>query len=286
MASGDEMQIYRKEIGKYPLLSADEEKDLATKIKLGDRQALEQLIKCNLRLVLTVAGRYTGAMQQSASISFDDLIQEGNIGLMKAAQNFDAERGVRFAAYAAVAIKNQIITTFQNQWQNIRLPVRVVDTLSKSNKAADKLRQILSRQPTEQEIANFMGLPTKKIARLYRLKFMTEDDNFIENDKTKNTVLDNTADPNAVSTEDEALNNVIYESLTSQMKTALKEKEQFVLRERLRYNANGEQKTLQEVGADIGKTRQWVQKLEKRAHRKLRILNLGPEEAAAKERQL
>jgi RNA polymerase primary sigma factor len=275
------LDIYQAQIGKYPRLSIDEEKVLAEKIKSGDIQARQRLINCNLRLVFIVARRYEGLLQNFTGISFEDLIQEGNLGLLKAAEQFDGQRNVHFGTYAVAAIKRRIFRTLKTQSRNIRLPDYVTNELIQCNLITDELCQKLSRQPTAEEIAEIMGVSKDKVIMLQNVAQTYNDDNIVmdsDDESAVITFLDTFKDPNAVSIDDKVIDKITRENLTEQINTLLKPSEQRVIKERLGYNNEGAGKTLEEIGEiNMGFTRERARQLEKIAVTKLRNFNLKKE---------
>lgn len=153
----DSVQIYIQQVSQIPLLTAEEEKELAEKIAVGDPIAKSKLVEHNLRLVISLAKRYTGC-----GIPFLDLVQEGNLGLMQAAEKFDADRGCRFSTYATWWVRQAINKTLNQNSRAIRLPANVIDLMSKIKKASSEIAQELGRFPTEAEIANHLGVEVEK----------------------------------------------------------------------------------------------------------------------------
>jgi RNA polymerase primary sigma factor len=155
------LQVYLKEIGNGKLLSREEERDLALKIKQGDEEARSKMIRANLKLVVKIAMEYA-----NYGLAVEDLISEGNIGLMKAVERFDGTRGVKFCTYASWWIKQGVKRALANQSKTIRLPVHIVDKLAKIRRATTRLQEILGREPTDDEISEEMGIPSHKISEL------------------------------------------------------------------------------------------------------------------------
>jgi RNA polymerase primary sigma factor len=269
-----ELKIYKDDIGKYPLLSADEEKELAVKIKSGDQQALQRLINCNLRLVFTIAGQYAGTVQKSTGISLEDLIQEGNIGLMTAAEKFDGAFGTRFSTYASQPIKQRIRKALGQQQQNIRMSNRFVDGIKKCNKATDELCQKFYRRPTMQEIADFTGIPAEKVEILQTRSAMFNDDNTPIDDEERFSVLDTVADERLASVEEEVENVFLRKNLFAQINKLLGNRERRVMAERYGYNEEKISKTYKEIGDDIHMSLETVRKDEKNAIKKLQKFNI------------
>ena len=161
---GDSVKMYLKDIGRVPLLSGDEEKDIARRVAEGDTVAKERLIVANLRLVVSIAKRYTGR-----GMSFLDLIQEGNLGLMKAVEKFDCEKGFKFSTYATWWIRQAITRSIADQARTIRIPVHMVETINKLTKVQRSLLQKLGREPSTAEVAAEMGIPESKVIEIQQV---------------------------------------------------------------------------------------------------------------------
>lgn len=271
-AVNDPVKMYLKDIGKVPLLSGPEEIELASKMAQGDEKAKEKLCEANLRLVVSVAKRHVGRNALGkASLSFLDLIQEGNMGLMKAVEKFDPSRGFRFSTYATWWIKQAISRAKADQARMIRLPVHMVETISKVSKVEKTLQQELNRDPTPEEIANVMGITAQ---RVMEIKIMAQDPvsgHQPYNDKDESTWFDVYVDPESVSpykhTEQEMLRVQLLEIINS-----LTPREQSVVR--LRYGLDdGKPRTLEEVGKKFNVTRERIRQIEAKALRKLRHPN-------------
>jgi RNA polymerase primary sigma factor len=260
----DATQQYLKEINKYPLLTPEEEKELAKRAAEGDEEARERLIKSNLRLVVSVAKKYIG---RSKGLTFLDLIQEGNTGLIKAVDKFDWKRGLKFSTFATWWIRQAISRALSDQARTIRLPVHIIETLYKLNKARKKLISILDREPTVEELAGETGLPTEKVQRL--LKYVPNpvslETPIGEGDSLLRELLPDTSQisPEKVG----ALAN-----LREQLKKAIQDlspKEKNIIS--LRYGIeDGIMHTLEEIGKMYGITRERVRQIEIKALEKLK----------------
>lgn len=260
----DSAKIYMRQIHTIPLLSPEQELYLAKKIKDGDPTAKDKLIESNLRLVASIARKYIG----KSSLSFLDLVQEGNIGLTKAVDKYDYTKGYKFSTYATYWIKQAISRAIADQSRTIRTPVHVVEALSKINKARTDLSQSLGREPSLDEISKETGIPIDKIS-LYTSaaknplsidKPLTEDD---EADMT-----DILPDNNQLTPAQIVAKNTIKESVFDVLDT-LSQREKRVIT--LRYGLeDGVGKTLDDIGKDIGVTRERVRQIEAAAMRKLR----------------
>jgi RNA polymerase primary sigma factor len=260
----DATQRYLSEISKYPLLSPEEEKKLAKKAAKGDLEARERLIKSNLRLVVSVAKKYLG---RSRGLTFLDLIQEGNAGLIKAVDRFDWRRGFKFSTFATWWIRQAISRALSDQARTIRLPVHVVETLYKLNKARKKLATILDREPTPEELAAETNLPVQKVQRL--LKYVPDtislETPIGEGESLLKELIPDTSEMTPEKTA--ALAN-----LREQLKKAIQSlspKERQVIS--LRYGLeNGIMYTLEEIGKIFGITRERVRQIEIKALEKLK----------------
>lgn len=260
----DSVKIYMREIGAIPLLSWDEEKALGERIMAGDESAKNELVEHNLRLVISVARKYIG----HAGMTFMDLVQEGNIGLIKAADKFDPSKGYKFSTYATWWIRQTVSRAVQEQSRTIRIPVHMVETASKMHKAIRKLTQELEREPQVEEIAAEMGVSVDKIKFLFEAnRDPLSLDNRV-NDEDDATVGDLVADHSA---EIPGM-SIIKEDNKRQVIAILdtlseREKEVMVMRFGLEDDTP---KTLEEIGTHFGVTRERIRQIESKALRKLR----------------
>lgn len=260
----DATQQYLKEISKYPLLKPEEEKELAKKAAKGDEEARERLIKSNLRLVISVAKRYIG---RSKGLTFLDLIQEGNTGLIKAVDKFDWKRGLKFSTFATWWIRQAISRALSDQARTIRLPVHIIETLYKLNKARKKIMSILDREPTVEELAGETGLPTEKVQKL--LKYVPNpvslETPIGEGDSLLKELL-----PDTSQVSPEKVGALV--NLREQLKKAIQDlnpKERNIIS--LRYGLeDGIMHTLEEIGKMYGITRERVRQIEIKALEKLK----------------
>jgi RNA polymerase primary sigma factor len=260
----DTTQKYLSEISKYPLLTFEEEKRLAKKVAQGDSEARERLIKSNLRLVVSVAKKYIG---RSKGLTFLDLIQEGNAGLIKAVDRFDWRRGFKFSTFATWWIRQAISRALSDQARTIRLPVHIVETLYKLNKAKKKLAAILDREPTPEELAAETGLSVEKVQRL--LKYVPDtislETPIGEGESLLKELIPDTSELTPEKTA--ALAN-LREKLKQAIQ-ALSPKERRVIS--LRYGLeDGTIYTLEEIGKIFGITRERVRQIEIKALEKLK----------------
>lgn len=261
----DATQKYLTEIGKYPLLSPEEERKLAKKAAKGDMEARERLIKSNLRLVVSIAKKYIG---RSKGLTLLDLIQEGNIGLAKAVDKFDWRRGFKFSTFATWWIRQAISRALSDQARTIRLPVHVVETLYKLNKAKKKLSAILDREPTPEELAAEMNLPTEKVQKL--LKYVPDTISLESpvGEGGESLLKELIPDTSTTSPEKLAASAALREELKKAIQS-LSPKERRVIS--LRYGLeDGIMHTLEEIGKIYGITRERVRQIEINALEKLK----------------
>lgn len=261
--STDSVKVYLNAIGNFPLLTAEQEKEIAKRVSEGDEEAKELLTNSNLRLVVSIAKKYVGH-----GLNLQDLIQEGNIGLMRAVEKFDYTKGFRFSTYATWWIKQAIVRAINNQSRDIRIPVHLNEQIVKINRAERELLQKLDREPTEEEIASKVGNITPERVREIRslnvdtvsLETPTGDD---ENSTLSDFVPDNrTIDPV------EYTNNQYLKKEVNEILKELPERDQMILKMRFGL-IDGTPKTLQEVGDVYNVTRERVRQLEQNALRKL-----------------
>lgn len=253
---------YLQEIGREELLTVDEEVELAQRIRKGDRKALEKLTRANLRFVVSVAKQY-----QNQGLTLPDLINEGNVGLIKAAEKFDETRGFKFISYAVWWIRQSILQAIAEQSRIVRLPLNQVGSVNKINKALNKFEQENERRPSLEEIAEKVDLPQEKIDDAMKVsgKHVSMDAPF--NDNEDNSLLDVLVNNDSPSAD----NTLVQESLRSEINTALQ-----VLNERERnvveafYGINQPEMTLEEIGKKYGLTRERVRQIKEKALRRLR----------------
>ena len=264
--SYDSIQIYLKEIGQYPLIAAAEEKELARRIQAGDLEAKNLLARANLRLVVSIAKKYVG---RSSDLTLLDLIQEGNLGLFKAVEKFDWTKGYKFSTYATWWIRQSITRALADQSRTIRIPVHMVETISKYKQVYRRLAQDLGRDPLAEEIATEMGIEVEKIHVIENISQDTVSlEQPIGDDDEKSTRGEFIADDKILRPDQEASNRI----LTDQIRSVLDElspKECKILE--MRYGlADGVQHTLEEVGTEFGVTRERIRQIEAKVHEKLR----------------
>ena len=256
---------YRQEIGREELIGVDEEVELAQRIRKGDQKALEKLTKANLRFVVSVAKQY-----QNQGLSLPDLINEGNLGLIKAAEKFDETRGFKFISYAVWWIRQSILQALAEQSRIVRLPLNQVGSLNKINKALQKFEQDHERMPSPDELAEILDIPRDKIADTLRVsgRHVSVDAPFVDGeDNSLLDVLVNNDSPNA----DRGLVN---ESLNKEIERALStltERERDIVKDF--FGIGTQEMTLEEIGEKFGLTRERVRQIKEKAIRRLRHSN-------------
>ena len=261
--TGDHVKLYLKDIGKYPLLSLEKEIELAKRMSEGDEQAKQELSQANLRLVVSIAKKYVGRGMQ-----FLDLIQEGNLGLMKAVEKFDYHRGYKFSTYATWWIRQAITRAIADQARTIRIPVHMVETIHKQARITRLLLQELGRDPLPSEIAERMGIPESRVIEIQKI---AQDPVSLETpvgEEDDSHLGDFIQDDNAKSPGDIVTTSMLREQLASVLST-LTPREQRVLI--LRYGLeDGKPRTLEDVGKVFVVTRERIRQIEAKALRKLR----------------
>ncbi len=259
----DPVRMYLKEIGKVPLLSAEEEIELAKKMELGDQEAKKRLAEANLRLVVSIAKRYVGR-----GMLFLDLIQEGNLGLIKAVEKFDYRKGYKFSTYATWWIRQAITRAIADQARTIRIPVHMVETINKLIRVSRQLLQELGREPTPEEIAEEMRMPPDRVREILKISQEPVSMETPIGEEEDSHLGDFIEDDNVPAPADAAAFTLLKEQLVEVLGT-LTEREQKVLR--LRFGLDdGRARTLEEVGKEFNVTRERIRQIEAKALRKLR----------------
>lgn len=259
----DPVRMYLKEIGRVPLLNAQQEVDLALNIEQGDEVAKQKLAEANLRLVVSIAKRYVGRGMQ-----FLDLIQEGNMGLMKAVEKFDYRLGFKFSTYATWWIRQAITRAIADQARTIRIPVHMVETINKLIRIQRQLLQDLGREPLPEEIGAEMDMPTGKVRDILKIAQEPVSLETPIGEEDDSHLGDFIEDSDATSPEDHASYELLKEQLENVLDT-LTDREENVLR--LRFGLDdGRTRTLEEVGKVFGVTRERIRQIEAKALRKLR----------------
>ena len=263
ISSDDPVKVYLKDIGKVPLLTGNEEVELAQKMAEGDEAAKARLSEANLRLVVSIAKRYVGR-----GMLFLDLIQEGNLGLMKAVEKFDYTKGFRFSTYATWWIRQAITRAIADQARTIRIPVHMVETINKLTRTTRLLVQALNRDPTPAEIGKEMGISEDKVREIQKIAQDPVSLDTPIGEEEDSHLGDFLEDTHASSPQDQATTTMLKEELMSVLET-LTPREQAVIR--LRYGIDGSHpRTLEEVGKRFGVTRERIRQIEAKALRKLR----------------
>ena len=259
----DPVKVYLKDIGRVPLLSMDEEIELAEKMGKGDEAAKKRLSEANLRLVVSIAKRYVGR-----GMLFLDLIQEGNLGLMKAVEKFDYTKGFRFSTYATWWIRQAITRAIADQARTIRIPVHMVETINKLIRSTRLLIQTLGRDPTPEEIAKEMGISEDRVCEIQRIALDPVSLETPIGEEEDSHLGDFIEDDKAAAPQDRAAQTLLKEQLFAILDT-LSPREEMVLR--LRYGIDdGHPRTLEEVAKEFGVTRERIRQIEAKALRKLR----------------
>ncbi len=255
----DPVRMYLKEIGKVPLLSADEEIELAKKMELGDEEAKKRLAEANLRLVVSIAKRYVGR-----GMLFLDLIQEGNLGLIKAVEKFDYRKGYKFSTYATWWIRQAITRAIADQARTIRIPVHMVETINKLIRVSRQLLQELGREPTPEEIAKEMNMPEERVREILKISQEPVSLETPIGEEEDSHLGDFIQDDNVPVPADAAAFTLLKEQLVEVLDT-LTDREQKVLR-----LDDGRARTHEDVGKEFNVTRERIRQIEAKALRKLR----------------
>ena len=262
----DSIQMYLKEIGQYPLIHASDEKVLAKRIEHGDLEAKNLLARANLRLVVSIAKKYVG---RSANLTLLDLIQEGNLGLFKAVEKFDWTKGYKFSTYATWWIRQSITRALADQSRTIRIPVHMVETISKYKQTHRRLSQDLGREPLAEEIATEMGVPVEKIHVIENISQETVSlEQPVGDDDDKSTLENFIPDDKILRPDQESSRRILSDQIREVL-NELNPKERRILE--MRYGLlDGIQHTLERVGEEFGVTRERIRQIEAKVHEKLR----------------
>ena len=263
VAVDDPVKMYLKDIGKVPLLSTEEEAELAKRMLDGDEDAKQKLSEANLRLVVSIAKRYVGR-----GMLFLDLIQEGNLGLMKAVEKFDYTKGFKFSTYATWWIRQAITRAIADQARTIRIPVHMVETINRQVRAQRALLQELGREPTPEEIGEYMGIPAEMVVEIQKF---AQDPVSLETpigEEEDSHLVDFIEDTKTIAPGDMAAQSMLREQLIAALHKLTPREEKVI---RLRYGLDdGRQRTLEEVGKEFNVTRERIRQIEAKALRKLR----------------
>ena len=264
--SDDSVRLYLREIGKIPLLSAEEEMDLARRIVEGDKKAKDKMAEANMRLVVSIAKRYSGR-----GLDFLDLIQEGNTGLLRAVEKFDPDKGFKFSTYATWWIRQAITRAIADQARTIRIPVHMVETINKLLRTQRRMTQELNREPTIEELSKELDMEPEKIEYVIKIKqdISSLDAGVGRDGEDDDSVLqDFILDEDTVSPEDSASNQLLKEQV-QEILSSLSDREQKIVRMRFGLD-NGKNHTLEEVGQEFAVTRERIRQIEAKALAKLR----------------
>ncbi len=259
----DSVRLYLREIGKIPLLTAEEELKLAHEVVAGDRGAKDKMAEANMRLVVSIAKRYVGR-----GLDLLDLIQEGNTGLLRAVEKFDPDKGFKFSTYATWWIRQAITRAIADQARTIRIPVHMVETINKLLRTQRRLTQELNREPTNEEIAKEMEIEVDKVEHIMKIKQDISSLDASIRDDEDSVLGDFIEDEDTVSPEESATNQLLKEQVKD-MLGALTEREQKIIK--LRFGLeDGKSHTLEEVGQEFSVTRERIRQIEAKALAKLR----------------
>jgi RNA polymerase primary sigma factor len=260
----DSVRLYLREIGKIPLLTAEEELALAHRVVAGEKNAKDKMAEANMRLVVSIAKRYVGR-----GLDLLDLIQEGNTGLLRAVEKFDPDKGFKFSTYATWWIRQAITRAIADQARTIRIPVHMVETINKLLRTQRRLTQELNREPTNEEIAKAMEIEVEKVEHIMKIKQdISSLDASVRDDEEDSVLADFIEDEDTISPEESATGSLLKEHV-KEMLSSLTEREQKILK--LRFGLeDGKSHTLEEVGQEFSVTRERIRQIEAKALAKLR----------------
>ena len=264
--SDDSVRLYLREIGKIPLLNAEEELELAQRVVAGDKKAKDKMAEANMRLVVSIAKRYSGR-----GLDFLDLIQEGNTGLLRAVEKFDPDKGFKFSTYATWWIRQAITRAIADQARTIRIPVHMVETINKLLRTQRRMTQELNREPTIEELAKELEMEPEKVEYVIKIKQdITSLDAGVGRDgEDEDSVLgDFIEDEDSATPEESATNQLLKEQVQAVLST-LSDREQKIIKMRFGLE-NGKSHTLEEVGQEFAVTRERIRQIEAKALAKLR----------------
>lgn len=265
-ASDDSVRLYLREIGKIPLLTAEEEFNLAQRVVMGEKRAKDKMAEANMRLVVSIAKRYSGR-----GLDFLDLIQEGNTGLLRAVEKFDPDKGFKFSTYATWWIRQAITRAIADQARTIRIPVHMVETINKLLRTQRRMTQELNREPTIEELAKELEMEPEKVEYVMKIKQdITSLDAGVgrDNDEEDSQLKDFIEDEDGITPEESAASQLLKEQVQSILST-LSDREQKIIKMRFGLE-NGKSHTLEEVGQEFAVTRERIRQIEAKALAKLR----------------
>ena len=265
-ASDDSVRLYLREIGKIPLLTAEEEFELAQKVVRGDKRAKDKMAEANMRLVVSIAKRYSGR-----GLDFLDLIQEGNTGLLRAVEKFDPDKGFKFSTYATWWIRQAITRAIADQARTIRIPVHMVETINKLLRTQRRMTQELNREPTTEELASELEMEPEKVEYVMKIKQdITSLDAGVgrDGDDEDSVLGDFIEDEDSATPEESAASQLLKEQVQDILST-LSDREQKIIKMRFGLE-NGKNHTLEEVGQEFAVTRERIRQIEAKALAKLR----------------
>ncbi len=262
--SDDSVRLYLREIGKIPLLTPEEELELAYRVVAGEKEAKDKMAEANMRLVVSIAKRYSGR-----GLDFLDLIQEGNTGLLRAVEKFDPDKGFKFSTYATWWIRQAITRAIADQARTIRIPVHMVETINKLLRTQRRLTQELNREPTNEEIAEAMEMDVDKVEYVMKIKQdITSLDASVGNDDEDSVLGDFIEDEDAASPEDSASTQLLKQQLWAILNTLNDRERKIII---LRFGLeDGRPRTLEEVGQIFGVTRERIRQIEAKTLAKVR----------------
>ena len=264
--SDDSVRLYLREIGKIPLLTGDEELELAQKVKEGDKRAKDKMAEANMRLVVSIAKRYSGR-----GLDFLDLIQEGNTGLLRAVEKFDPDKGFKFSTYATWWIRQAITRAIADQARVIRIPVHMVETINKLLRTQRRMTQELNREPTMDELAKELDMEPSKIEYVMKIKqdIHSLDAGVGRDGEEEDSVLGDFIEDEDSTTPEESASNQLLKEQVQAILSSLSDREQKIVKMRFGLD-NGKSHTLEEVGQEFAVTRERIRQIEAKALAKLR----------------
>ncbi len=265
-ASDDSVRLYLREIGKIPLLNSEEELELAQKVVAGDKRAKDKMAEANMRLVVSIAKRYSGR-----GLDFLDLIQEGNTGLLRAVEKFDPDKGFKFSTYATWWIRQAITRAIADQARTIRIPVHMVETINKLLRTQRRMTQELNREPTIEELANELEMEPAKVEYVIKIKQdITSLDAGVGRDgEDEDSVLGDFIEDNESDTPEESATSQLLKEQVQSVLSTLSDREQKIVKMRFGLEG-GKSHTLEEVGREFAVTRERIRQIEAKALTKLR----------------